>query len=61
MRNEGGLDQGGSRGGSEKWLDSRHTLKVQHEDFFINQMWCMERRERSQELHQDFCFEHLEG
>ena len=29
LRNEGGLGQGRSSGGSEKWLDSGHILKME--------------------------------
>lgn len=39
MRDGGGLNQDGSTGGCEKWLDSGHSLKRGQEDFLVGQMW----------------------
>lgn len=39
MRDGGVLNQGGSMGGGEKWLDSGHSLKGVQKDFLIGRVW----------------------
>lgn len=39
MRDGDALNQGGSMGGSEKWLDSGHSLKRVQEDVLVSWMW----------------------
>lgn len=46
MRDGGGLNQGGSTGGGEKWLDSGHSLKAVQEDFLISGMQSVNRIEQ---------------